>query len=75
MPKHKFISKSKKPRKKLQIEARHNFYLSFFPDDKEYAEKEVNGYWLVKQWNSETNQPQVSLYSKESFNNYKGSLG
>lgn len=73
--KHKFVSTNKKKRKKLLIETRHNFYLTFFDDDEEYAEKEVNGYWLVKQWNPEMNRPQVSLYSKESFKKYKGSLG
>jgi len=30
-----------------------DFLLSFFSDSGEYAELEVNGFWLVKQWKGE----------------------
>ena len=51
---------------------RRNFLLTFFDEKDGYAEKEVNGFWLVKQWNGDAKDWQVAIFSKESFNNYKG---
>lgn len=67
----KFTSYNKNKRKGEQVETRHNFYLSFFDKSRGYEEKLVNGFWLVKQWNPERNQPQVSLYSQKSFKKIK----
>ena len=45
---------------------RQDFLLTFFDKD-EYIEKEINGFWLIKQWNGETKHWQVAIYSKDSF--------
>lgn len=68
-----FISTNKKERKRLQTEARNNFYLSFFenPSYNTYEEIQVHGFWLVKSWNTEKNQPQCALYTPESYLKYK----
>lgn len=68
-----FISVNKKNSKRLKTEARNNFYLSFFnnPLDGLYEEIKINGFWLVKQWNPEKNQPQCALYTQESYDKYK----
>ena len=50
---------------------RHDFLLTFFKDCPEYAEREVNGYWLVKQWNGNTQKWQVAIYTQESFKKKK----
>ena len=49
---------------------RQNFLLSVFIDN-HYQEKEVNGFWLVKQWNGGKNEWQVAIFTKESFESYK----
>jgi len=68
-----FTSRNKKEKKRILTETRNNFYLSFFDNvsPQEYAEKEVNGFWIVKQWNPELQQPQCALYSPETFQRYK----
>lgn len=45
------------------------FFLSFFDKD-EYAEKEVNGWWLIKHWDGNTQSWRADLYPAESFKNY-----
>ena len=50
--------------------SRHNFLLSFF-EDNGYEEKEVNDFWLIKQWNGHTQKWQVAIFTKESFKRYK----
>ena len=67
------ISSNKKQRKKEQTENRNNFYLSFFEekDATSYAEKEVNGYWIVRSYNTDSKQTQAALYSQDSFRKYK----
>lgn len=65
------VSRNKKLNKKIQTETRNNFYLSFFKNKSEYQEKEINGFYLVKSYNTETRQCQGSLYNKDSFNQYK----
>ena len=46
------------------------FLLSFFGKIDVYEEKEVNGFWLVKQRNGNTKNWQVAVYTKEVFENY-----
>ena len=49
---------------------RQNFLLTFFDEDK-YCEKEINGFWLVKNWNGDKKIWQVSIYTKESLEKNK----
>ena len=49
---------------------RQEFLLSFF-NKAGYQELEVNGFWLVKQMNGDTNREQVAIFTKESFERYK----
>jgi len=56
--------------KQKKQSTRNKFLLSFFSEDK-YQEKEVNGFWLVKQFNSGNGKWQVAVYTKESFKSYK----
>lgn len=44
------------------------FLLSFFKEiPGDYAELEVNGYWLVKHKNGNTNDYEVAIYTKDSY--------
>ncbi|GEM_PF-3543894 len=43
------------------------FLQSFFNEKQGYEEKEVNGFWLIKQFNSQQNKWQVAIYTKEAF--------
>ncbi len=52
-------------------DVRLEFYMSFFDQEEGYEEKEVNGFWLIKQWQGNENKWKVSLYPKESYKNYK----
>ncbi len=69
----KFISTNKKTKRAKLVENRNNFYLSFFDaENKNYPQEiQVNGFWLIKSWNPERNQPQVSLYTEESYKKFK----
>lgn len=61
-----FISTNKITKKARLTENRNNFYLTFFPpsaENKYPCEIEINGYWLVKSWNTKKNQPRVALYA------------
>ena len=60
---------NKKP-KSYYNKIRQEFLLSFFEKD-EYSEKEINGFWLVKSWNGDSHNWQVSIYSQEAYNNFK----
>jgi hypothetical protein len=51
-------------------QTRQQFLLSFF-DDAGYQEKQVNGFWLVKQFNGNTKSWQVAIFTNDSFRNYK----
>lgn len=55
---------------KESIQRKQKFLLTFFNEDK-YQEKEVNGFWLIKQWNKDKGKWQVAIYSKEKYQNYK----
>jgi hypothetical protein len=59
-----------KPHKEKAAKVRQAFLLTFF-DSEGYEEKEVNGYWLVRSINGATGNPQVAVFSQESFKNYK----
>lgn len=48
---------------------RQNFLLTFF-NENQYEEVEVNGYWLVKQFNSTTDNWQVLIMDKNAFEKY-----
>lgn len=48
-----------------------DFYLTFFEEVEGYDEQEVNGFWLIKQFDGNTKKWTVHLYSKESYKNYK----
>ena len=54
--------------KKYYRETRQEFLLSFFEEDK-YSEKQVNGFWLIKQWNGDKKYWQVAIYSEEAYRN------
>ena len=50
---------------------RQNFLLTFFEQETEqYEEKEVNGWWLIKQWNGGAKKWEVHIYPRESYRNY-----
>ena len=55
---------------KPTTETRHRFYATFFDDKEGYKEKEVNGFWLIRYWDSGRKRWLISLYSKESYENY-----
>ena len=45
---------------------RHQFLLTFFEGNC-YAEKNINGFYLVKQFNAKSLNWEVAIYSKEAF--------
>ena len=49
-------------------DARQLFLLTFFnqPEEK-YEAKELNGFWLVKQFNGNSKEWQVAIYTQESY--------
>ena len=55
---------------KIFNKTRQEFLLTFFPILEGYDEKEVNGFWLVKQWNGRFKNWEVHVFSEESFKNY-----
>ena len=55
---------------KIHNKNRQDFLLSFF-NDEGYQEKEVNGFYLVKQWNGNNKSWQVAIYPKQSYENMK----
>lgn len=52
---------------KFKSKSRQAFLLSFFPDESAYAEKEVNGFILVKYFSNNTHEWEVMVYTEESF--------
>jgi len=60
------LEKSKKERNRIRQE----FLLTFFDKNSGYSEKEINGFWLIKQWNGNQKIWQVAIYTKESFRKY-----
>lgn len=59
--------------KKARDTTRREFLLTLFNQtpNEHYQEKEINGYWLIKQWNGDTQRWQVAIYGQESFKNFK----
>lgn len=58
----------KKTQRKLTNERRHAFLSTFFNQEKEhYEEIEVNGFYLVKQWNGANKKWEVAIYDPKSF--------
>jgi hypothetical protein len=55
---------------KIHNRTKQEFLLSFFPSKDVYDEKEVNGFWLVKQWNGFFKCWEVHIFSKDSFKRY-----
>ena len=53
--------------KKRLNQQRQNFLLTFFDKEPKYQTKEVNGFILVKQFNGETGDWQVAIYTPESY--------
>ena len=47
-----------------------DFLLTFFDKEPKYQEQEVNGFWLIKQYNRNTGDWQVGIFTKESYENY-----
>ena len=45
--------------------------MTFFKEIEGYEEKEVNGFWLIKQFDGNSGGWVVHLYSPESYGNYK----
>lgn len=60
-----------KANKQLQNATRHDFLHTFFPIPNRYAEIQVNGYWLVNQFNSGNQRWEVAIFTEESFINRK----
>ena len=59
--------------KRNRSRTRHEFLLTFFEGkvSEGYAEKEVNGYWLVRQWNGNSKMWEVAIYTQENFGRRK----
>lgn len=60
--------------KKLHNKTRQSFLLTFFTPENTYQELEVNGFYLVKQFNGNTKDWQVAIFTKEAFLNRKSFL-
>lgn len=50
---------------------RHQFLLTFFDSQNCYQEKEINGFFLIKQFNQEQMVWEVATYTKESYQKKK----
>lgn len=48
-------------------QTRHDFLHTFFPEKEGYQTIEVNGYFLVNQWNATNGHWEVAIYTPESF--------
>jgi hypothetical protein len=49
------------------------FFATFFEGNKHdegYAEREVNGWWLIRHWDGNANAYTIDVYSPESYRNY-----
>jgi hypothetical protein len=66
---NRFISKNQ--RKANCNRTRHEFLLTFFDLPHRYGYKEINGFILVRQFNSGNNQWEVAIYTKESWKKVK----
>lgn len=62
--------------KQKREQTRRDFLLSFFSDqplsgEEHYEEKQVNDFWLIKQWDGVQERWQVAIFSQESFDRRK----
>lgn len=48
-----------------------DFYQTFFEESEGYAEKQINGYWLIRHWDGNKKQETIDLFTEESYQNYK----
>jgi hypothetical protein len=55
--------------KKKYTQTRQGFLLTFF-EDRGQEDKQVNGFWLVKHWNGNSNTWEVAIYTEEAYRNY-----
>jgi hypothetical protein len=48
---------------------RHEFLLTFFDLPHKYEEKQINNWWLIRQFNASSNPPawEVAIYPKDHF--------
>ena len=53
---------------------RQDFLLTFFPPGEPRTEIEINGYILVKSWNSQTKRNQVSIHTSSTLKKYHSKL-
>jgi len=53
--------------KQQRKQTRQQFLLTFFDKPDCYEEKEVNGFYLVRQFNKSANQWNVAIFDKESY--------
>lgn len=50
-----------------RTETQRNFLLSFFNPDDRYTEKQINDFWLIKQFSKFLNNWCVAIYTNESY--------
>ena len=50
-----------------QNRIRHQFLLTFFDPANEYQEKEINGFHLIKQFNSRYLAWEVAIYTQDAY--------
>lgn len=65
------MSAEKQELNKKRRETHRQFFLSFF-NGQGYEEKEMNGFWLVKHWDTDHSIWVVALYRNDEFKRYKG---
>lgn len=60
--------------KQKQRKTRQAFLHTFFPTPTGYQEIEINGYYLINQFYSSTQEWEVAIFTKESFQKRKDYL-
>jgi hypothetical protein len=54
-----------------QNKIRHQFLLTFFDPENQYQEKEINGYFLIKQFNTLQKCWEVAIYTRSAYSKRK----
>lgn len=54
-----------------QNKLKHAFLLTFFNEDSGYEEKQINGFWLIKQFQKKLSQWVVAIYTPQSYKKKK----
>lgn len=62
------MTKKKRELRRLRQE---ELLKNFQQDEDHYEEKKVGSEWYIKNWNGGTKKWQVSVYSNQSYRNYK----